>query len=635
MIKVKFPDNSVKEYDEGVLLSEVASDISEGLLRNSLGAVVNGEIKGLQEPLKEDSEVRFVNFDDEEGREVFRHTSAHLMALAVKRLYPDTKFAIGPAIKDGFYYDFDTEHRFAPEDLEKIEVEMKNIVKENPIMERFEMSRDEALKYFREKGEEFKVDLIENLPDDEDISFYKLGDFTDLCRGPHLYDLKKIKAFKLLNIAGAYWRGDENNKMLQRIYGTSFEKKKQLDEHLERLEEAKKRDHRKIGKEMDLFSFHDEGPGFPFYHPNGMVLRNTLIDWWRKVLEKNGYGEILTPYILNEALWHRSGHWDHYQDNMYFTQIDGEDYAVKPMNCPGSIIVYSSKLHSYRDLPIRFSEFGLVHRHELSGALHGLFRVRAFTQDDAHVYCLPEQVKDEVFKMIDLADYLYSTFGFKYDVELSTRPYDFMGDPKSWDYAEESLEAALKERGIEYRINEGDGAFYGPKIDFHLEDAIGRTWQCGTIQLDFQMPERFELYYIDENNEKQRPVMLHRALLGSLERFIGSLVEHYAGKFPAWLAPVQVKILPISDKYNEYALKVKDMLMDEDIRVEVDTRAEKIGFKIRAAQMEKVPYSLIIGEKEAESNTVSVRKRDIGDEGSLGTEEFIVKIKEEIKNKIN
>lgn len=635
MIKIKFPDNSVKEYGEGVLLKDVASDISEGLMRNSLGAVVNGEIKGLQEPLVEDSEVKFVNFDDEEGKEVFRHTSAHIMALAVQRLFPGTKFAIGPAIKDGFYYDFDTDHRFSPEDLEKIEAEMRNIIKENHVMERFEMKRDEALEYFKKEGEEFKVDLIENLPEDETISFYKLGEFTDLCRGPHLYDLKKIKAVKLLNIAGAYWRGDENNKMLQRIYGTSFEKKKQLDEHIERLEEAKKRDHRKIGREMDLFSFHEEGPGFPFFHPKGMVLRNTLMDWWRDVLEKNGYGEIMTPIILNEDLWHRSGHWDHYRENMYFTQIDSEDYAVKPMNCPGSTIVYNSKLHSYRDLPVRLSEFGLVHRHELSGALHGLFRVRSFTQDDAHIYCLPEQVKDEVFKMIDLADLLYSTFGFKYEVELSTRPDDFMGDPESWDFAEESLESALKERKLEYRVNEGDGAFYGPKIDFHLEDAIGRTWQCGTIQLDFQMPERFELYYIDENNEKQKPVMLHRALLGSLERFIGNLIEHYAGKFPVWIAPLQVKILPISDKFNEAAEELRQEMQDAGIRAEVDARAEKIGFKIRAAQIEKVPYSIILGEKEIETGTVSVRKRDIGDEGSVPKADFINRVTEEIKNKSN
>lgn len=555
MIKITFPDGNIKEFEKGVLLSDIAKSISEGLYRNKLGAVVNGRTMGFRERVEEDAEVRFVDFEDEEGRDIFRHTSSHLMALAVKRIFPGVKFAIGPAIKDGFYYDFDLEEKLTPEDLEKIEGEMKKIVGENPELERYEMKKDEALEYFEKLGEEFKIDLIEHLPEGETISFYKLGEFIDLCRGPHLEDLKKIKAFKLLSIAGAYWRGDENNKMLQRIYGTSFPKKKDLDEYLERLEEAEKRDHRKLGRELDLFSFHEEGPGFPFFHPNGMVLKNELLKWWRDVLVKNGYGEIETPLILNEDLWHRSGHWDHYKENMYFTKIDDKDYAIKPMNCPGSTLVYSSSPHSYRDLPIRLSEFGKVHRHELSGTLHGLFRVRTFTQDDAHVYCLEDQVEDEVFRMIDLADYLYSTFGFKYTVELSTRPEDYMGDLETWEKAEESLKKALEKKGIEYRINEGDGAFYGPKIDFHLMDAIGRDWQCGTIQLDFQMPINFDLTYIDKDGEKNRPVMLHRALLGSVERFLGILIEHFAGKFPTWLNPVQVKILPISDKFNDYAEK--------------------------------------------------------------------------------
>ncbi|MFC4367753.1 threonine--tRNA ligase [Citroniella saccharovorans] len=633
MIKITFPDGNIKEFEKGVLLSDIAKSISEGLYRNKLGAVVNGRTMGFRERVEEDAEVRFVDFEDEEGRDIFRHTSSHLMALAVKRIFPGVKFAIGPAIKDGFYYDFDLEEKLTPEDLEKIEGEMKKIVGENPELERYEMKKDEALEYFEKLGEEFKIDLIEHLPEGETISFYKLGEFIDLCRGPHLEDLKKIKAFKLLSIAGAYWRGDENNKMLQRIYGTSFPKKKDLDEYLERLEEAEKRDHRKLGRELDLFSFHEEGPGFPFFHPNGMVLKNELLKWWRDVLVKNGYGEIETPLILNEDLWHRSGHWDHYKENMYFTKIDDKDYAIKPMNCPGSTLVYSSSPHSYRDLPIRLSEFGKVHRHELSGTLHGLFRVRTFTQDDAHVYCLEDQVEDEVFRMIDLADYLYSTFGFKYTVELSTRPEDYMGDLETWEKAEESLKKALEKKGIEYRINEGDGAFYGPKIDFHLMDAIGRDWQCGTIQLDFQMPINFDLTYIDKDGEKNRPVMLHRALLGSVERFLGILIEHFAGKFPTWLNPVQVKILPISDKFNDYAEKIKKAYEEKGIRVEVDDRAEKIGLKIRQAQLNKIPYSLIVGEKEEANEEVSIRKRDEGEKGQKNYLEFMNELLKEIEEK--
>ena len=632
-IIVTLPDGSSREYEKGVKLYDVCKDISEVLLRDVLGAVVNGTTMGLQETLEKDSKVKFVKFEDKEGKAIFWHTSAHLMAYAIQRLYKDVKFAIGPSIDDGFYYDFDTEHRFVPEDFEKIEKEMTAIVKEGGVLERYEMPRNEAIEHFKKLGEKYKVELIEDLPEDAHISFYKLGDFVDLCKGPHLYDISKIKAFKLLSIAGAYWRGDEHNEMLQRIYAVSFPKKKMLDEHLARLEEAKLRDHRKIGKEMDLFSMHDEGPGFPFFHPNGMVVRNELLSWWRDVLAKNGYGEILTPIILNEDLWHRSGHWDHYKENMYFTKIDDKDYAIKPMNCPGSTIVYANSQHSYKELPIRLSEFGQVHRHELSGTLHGLFRVRTFTQDDAHVYCLPSQVEDEVFKMIDLADYLYSTFDFKYTVELSTRPDDFMGEIETWNIAEAALKSALEKRGIEYTINEGDGAFYGPKIDFHLEDAIGRTWQCGTIQLDFQMPINFDLTYIDENGEKKRPVMLHRALFGSLERFLGALIEKFIGKFPLWLAPVQVKILSISEKFNDYAKSVYDELKSKGYRVVLDDRNEKIGKKIREAQVEKVEYMLIIGEEEASTKTVTIRHRDLGDQGKVSLGDFMARIRKEIDNK--
>ena len=633
MIKITLPDGSVKEYEKGIEVYDVVKDISEGLARVALGAVVNDDIKGLQETIDEDSSFRVVKFEDKEGKKIFWHTSSHIMALAVQRLFPGVKFAIGPAIDNGFYYDFDTEHRFTPDDLEKIENEMARIVKEGHKLERFVMPRNEALEYFKERKEEYKVDLIEHLSEDEEISFYKLGDFTDLCAGPHLYDVKKIKAIKLLSIAGAYWRGDENNKMLQRIYGITFEKKKELDEYLDKLEEAKKRDHRKLGKELDLFSMHDEGPGFPFFHPKGMVIRNILEDFWREEHAKRGYGEIKTPLILNEALWHQSGHWDHYKENMYFTKIDDAEYAIKPMNCPGSILVYKSKMYSYRDFPLRLAELGLVHRHELSGALHGLMRVRSFTQDDAHIFMVPSQVKEEIKKVIDLADYIYGIFGFKYHIELSTRPENSMGTEEQWDIATNNLKEALEEKGIAFTLNEGDGAFYGPKIDFHLEDAIGRTWQCGTIQLDFQMPERFDLTYVDKDNEKKRPVMVHRTILGSMERFMGILIEHFAGKFPVWIAPVQVSILPISDKFNDYAYELKKTMEDKGIRVEVDDRAEKIGFKIREAQMQKIPYMLVVGEKEVEQNLISVRKRDHGDLGQKPIAEFIENILEEIENK--
>lgn len=633
-MKITLPDNSVREYEKGTTVYDITKDISEGLARASVGAVVNGVTMGMQEPIKEDSTFRVVKFDDKEGKAIFWHTSAHLMAYAIQRLFPDVKFAIGPAIDDGFYYDFDTEHRFSPEDLEKIEEEMRKIVKENPVLERYEMDRDEAIEHFSKLNEVYKVDLIERIPQGEVISFYRLGDFVDLCRGPHLKDVSKIKAMKLMSIAGAYWHGDEKEKMLQRIYGVTFEKKKDLDEYLDRIEEAKKRDHRKLGKELGLFSMHEEGPGFPFFHPNGMVLRNILENYWRDEHTKAGYDEIKTPIILNESLWHQSGHWDHYKDNMYFTEIDEEDYAIKPMNCPGSILVYKENLYSYRDLPLRWGELGLVHRHELSGALHGLFRVRAFTQDDAHLFVLPSQVKDELVGVIRLADKIYKDFGFKYHIELSTRPENSMGTEEQWEIATNGLIDALAELDMKYILNEGDGAFYGPKIDFLLEDAIGRTWQCGTIQLDFQMPERFELEYIDSDGERKRPVMLHRTIFGSMERFIGILIENYSGKFPMWLSPIQVSVLPISDKFNDYAMEVIAELRKYGLRVDSDLRAEKIGKKIREAQLRKIPYMLVIGEKEMDSRTVSVRERNGEDLGAMSIEDFIARATKEVEDKL-
>lgn len=630
---VKLPDGSERKYDSPKTVKEITMDISEGLARVALGAVVNGATLGMGDIVSKDCDIKIVKFEDIEGKKIFWHTTSHVMAYAISKLYKDAKFAIGPATDNGFYYDIDLEHRLVPEDLEKIEVEMKNIIKEAYDVEALEISRDEAIKLFKDLKQDYKVELIEDLPEDEKITLYRIGDFVDLCKGPHLENIKKIKAFKLTSIAGAYWRGDENNKMLQRIYGISFEKKKLLDEYIERMEEAEKRDHRKLGRELDLFSIHEEGPGFPFFHPNGMILRNNLLNWWRGVLEDHGYGEIMTPIILNEDLWHRSGHWAHYKENMYFTKIDGGDYAVKPMNCPGSTIVYSSNPHSYKEFPIRLSEFGQVHRHELSGALHGLFRVRTFTQDDAHVYCLPSQIKDEVFNMIDLADYLYSTFGFKYSVELSTRPDDYMGDLETWNLAEQNLKEALEERNIPYTINEGDGAFYGPKIDFHLEDAIGRTWQCGTIQLDFQMPENFDLTYINEKGEKARPVMLHRALLGSVERFLGISIEHFAGKFPLWIAPVQIEIIPVSDKFNDYARELENFFRAAGLRVKLDTRAEKVGYKIREAQLKKVNYMLVVGEQEVESKKLSVRKRNGEEIKDITPDAFREMLLKEIEDK--
>lgn len=632
-INVILKDGSVKEFEKGTSLYEIAASISEGFARNVIAGEVNGKEVGIDFKLEEDAKVNFLMFDDEEGKEIFRHTSSHILAQAVKRLYPNAKLAIGPAIENGFYYDIDLDERVTPEILEKIEAEMKKITKEDLKIESYSLPRDEAIKLMQEMGEDYKVELIRDLPEDSVISFYKQGEFVDLCRGPHLPSTKKVKAFKLLSIAGAYWRGNEKNKMLQRIYGTSFEKKKDLDDYLNMLEEAKKRDHRKLGKELDLFMISELGPGFPFFLPKGTVLKNKLLEYWREMHRKAGYVEIETPMILSKTLWETSGHWYHYKENMYTLSIDEEDYAIKPMNCPGGMIEYKSKMHSYRDFPIRVGEIGRVHRHELSGALHGLMRARAFTQDDAHIFMLPEQIKDEIKGVAKLIDDIYKTFGFKYHVELSTRPEDSMGTDQEWEVAENGLREALEEMGLEYKLNAGDGAFYGPKIDFHLQDCIGRTWQCGTIQLDMQLPQRFDLTYVGSDGEKHRPVMIHRVAFGSIERFIGILIEHFAGKFPVWIAPVQVKILPISDKFMEYAQKLRDDMFAQGIRVEIDSRAEKIGYKIREAQLEKVPYMLIVGEKEAESGNVSVRSRDKGELGAMETSAFVEMVQEEDRNK--
>lgn len=632
MIKITLKDD-IRQYQEGITVFEVAKDISEGLARMACVGILNGEVVDLRTPIDKDSELTILTFDSDDGKKAFRHTTSHIMAQAIKRIYPDTKLAIGPSIDDGFYYDF--EATFSQEDLDKIEAEMKKIVKEELPIEKFELPRDEAIKFMEERNEPYKVELICDLPQDAVISFYKQGEFTDLCAGPHLMNTKYVKAFKLTSIAGAYWRGNEKNKMLCRIYGTSYTKKSELEEYLTRIEEAKKRDHRKLGKELELFTLLDEGPGFPFFLPKGMVLKNTLIDYWREVHKKAGYLEISTPMILSRQLWERSGHWDHYKENMYTTQIDEMDFAIKPMNCPGGMLVYKTGLHSYRDLPLRMGELGLVHRHEMSGALHGLMRVRCFTQDDAHIFMTSEQIKDEIKNVINLIDEVYSLFGFKYHVELSTQPEDSLGSKEDWDKATNALKEAMEEKNLPFVVNEGDGAFYGPKIDFHLEDSIGRTWQCGTIQLDFQMPEKFELEYIGADGEKHRPVMIHRVVFGSIERFIGILIEHFAGAFPTWLAPIQVKVLPISDKFHNYAQKVIDNLNKLNIRAEADYRAEKIGYKIREAQMQKIPYMLVVGEKEEQNNTVSVRSRLNGDEGSITVEQFLSKIKEEINSRQN
>lgn len=622
MIKLTMPDNSIREYEDEIQAIDVAKSISDGFARSVVGAIYNGAAIGLKDVIKEDGSIKFLKFEDKEGKHIFWHTSSHILAQAVKKLWPEAKLAIGPAIDNGFYYDIDMEYRLVQEDFEKIEAEMKKIVKEGLELERFELPRAEAIKFMEEKQEPYKVELIQDLPEDAVISFYKQGDFVDLCAGPHLESTKKPKAVKLLSLAGAYWRGNENNKMLQRIYGITFEKAKDLEEYVKMMEEAKKRDHRKLGKELDLFFMSDEGPGFPFFLPKGVEVKNELMRFWREMHKKAGYVEIETPLILNRHLWETSGHWFTYKENMYTVQIDEQDFAIKPMNCPGGILVYASKMHSYKDFPMRVAEVGRVHRHELSGALHGLMRVRAFTQDDAHIYMLPEQIRDEIKGVVKLIDELYSVFGFSYHVELSTRPEKFLGEIKDWDIAEASLKAALDEMEVKYVINEGDGAFYGPKIDFHLTDCIGRTWQCGTIQLDYQLPQRFELEYTGADGQKHRPIMIHRTAFGSIERFFGILIEQFAGAFPTWLAPVQVKVLPISDKFNDYAEQVKKELDAMNIRVELDTRAEKIGYKIREAQMEKVPFMFVVGEKEVENNTVSVRERQQGDLGSMSLEDI-------------
>ena len=633
-MKITLKDGSVREYDKSMSVYEIASDISEGLARVAMAGEVNGEVVDLRTVVSEDCELNILTFQDEGGKDTFRHTSSHILAQAVKRLYPETKLAIGPAIADGFYYDVDRDIPFTTEDLEKIEKEMKKIVKEALPVESFTLPREEAIALMKEKEEPYKVELFEDLPEDAIISFYKQGEFTDLCAGPHLMNTKTVKAFKLTSLAGAYWRGNEKNKMLTRIYGTSFTKKADLDEYLERLEEAKKRDHRKLGKELGLFMLREEGPGFPFFLPKGMALKNALLEYWREIHTKNGYVEISTPIMLSRHLWETSGHWDHYKENMYTTVIDEQDFAVKPMNCPGGILVYESEPRSYRDLPIRMGELGIVHRHEKSGQMHGLMRVRCFTQDDAHIFMTPEQVKDEIKGVATLIDEVYKMFGFKYHVELSTRPEDSMGSDEDWELATDALRDALDSLGMDYVVNEGDGAFYGPKIDFHLEDSIGRTWQCGTIQLDFQLPLRFNLEYTGADGEKHRPIMIHRVAFGSIERFIGILIEHFAGAFPTWLAPVQVKVLPISDKHLEYGEKVYAALKDAGIRVEIDTRAEKIGYKIREAQMQKIPYMLVVGAKEEEEGKVSVRSRFAGDEGQKCLKDFLCDLKKEISGKI-
>ena len=596
---------------------------------------VDGELVDLRTVVDKDCNLNILTFESEGGAWAFHHTTSHIMAQAIKRLYPDVKLAIGPSVADGFYYDVDSETPLTAEDLVKIEAEMKKIVKEALPITRFTKSREEAIAYFKEKEEPYKVELIEDLPEDAEISFYQQGEFVDLCAGPHLMSTKPVKAFKLTSLAGAYWRGSEKNKMLTRIYGTSFTKKADLEEYLNRMEEAKKRDHRKLGKELGLFMMREEGPGFPFFLPKGMVLKNTLLDYWREIHRKNGYVEISTPIMLSRHLWETSGHWDHYKENMYTTVIDDTDFAIKPMNCPGGILVYQSEPRSYRDLPLRMGELGLVHRHEKSGQLHGLMRVRCFTQDDAHIFMMPEQIRDEIKGVARLIDEVYQLFGFKYHVELSTRPEDSMGSDEDWEMATEALRGALDDLGLPYVVNEGDGAFYGPKIDFHLEDSIGRTWQCGTIQLDFQLPLRFNCEYIGADGEKHRPIMIHRVAFGSIERFIGILIEHFAGAFPTWLSPVQVKVLPISDKYMEYGEKVKAALEAANIRTEIDTRAEKIGYKIREARLQKIPYMLVVGAKEEEENTVSVRSRFAGDEGAKSLDDFIAAITEEIKNREN
>lgn len=630
-IQVTLPNGAIMEVDKGTTVHGVAKNIGNRLAKEAVGGKFNGELIDVTASLDHDGQLEIITTDSPEGLDILRHTTAHVLAQAVIRLWPDAKLAIGPTIDGGFYYDFDLEHSLSSDDFEKIEAEMAKIVAADYPISRKELEFEQANEIFKESSDDYKLELIEGL--EGTISIYQQDGFTDLCRGPHLPSTGRVKAFKLLSVAGAYWRGDSDRKMLQRVYGTSFYKQGQLDEHLQRLEEAAKRDHRKLGRELDLFSLMDEGPGFPFFHPKGMVLRNGLENFWREEHQRRGYDEIKTPVMLREELWHRSGHWDHYQENMYFSEIDENKYAIKPMNCPGGILMYQRKLHSYRDLPIRLGELGLVHRHELSGTLHGLMRVRCFTQDDAHIFMTPAQIEDEIIGVIDLIDHFYKVFGFSYHVELSTRPEDAMGDVEVWDMATNALRRALESKDIAYKVNEGDGAFYGPKIDFHLEDSIGRTWQCGTIQLDFMLPERFDLSYIGEDGQRHRPVMLHRVAYGSIERFIAILTEHYAGAFPTWLAPVQVQIIPVAEDHIAYAQEIEAKLRDYNIRLEVDDRNEKIGKRIREAQLQQVPYMLVIGGNEVSEGTVSVRHRRKGDLGKLTLDQFMEQLREEISSK--
>lgn len=635
MITIRLKDGKEKEFESAVSLADAAKAISNSLGKNALVAKVNGELTDLRDPIVDGAEVEFFTKEDPEGLFTLRHTASHVMAQAVQHLFPGVKFAIGPAIDDGFYYDLDSDHVFSQEDFAAIEKEMSKIAKENIPLVKKVLPRDEALQYFKDKGQDYKVMLIEDLPEEETISLYEQGDFTDLCAGPHLKSTGKVKTFKLMTVAGAYWRGDSKNKMLQRIYATAFFSKEDLDHYLFVRAEAEKRDHRKLGKQLDLFSFHEEGPGFPFFHPKGMILRNKLMDYERELFKEFGYVEIMTPVILSKKLWLQSGHWDHYKENMYFTQIDDEDYAIKPMNCPGGILFFKTQQRSYRDLPMRVGEFGLVHRHELKGALHGLFRVRCFTQDDAHIFMTQEQMKDEVIKCMAMYQKMYGVFGLEYHVELSTRPENSMGSDELWEISTNALREAIETAGVPYQINEGDGAFYGPKLDFHVQDSLGRTWQCGTIQMDMQLPERFDVNYIGEDGEKHRAVMLHRAGYGSLERFIGILIEHYAGAFPTWIAPVQAKIIPVTDKNLEYAKSVAAAMSESDIRVEVEEANETLGYKIRKAQMEKVPYMIIVGDQEMKGHTISVRSRKNGDLGSQSLPMFVANLIREIKEREN
>lgn len=633
MITIKLKDGKEKQFESAISLADAAKAISNSLGRDAIVAKVNGELTDLRDPIVDGSEVEFFTKEDKEGLFTLRHTASHVMAQAIQHLFPGTKFAIGPAIDDGFYYDLDSDHVFSQEDFAAIEKEMAKISKENIPLVKKVVSRGEALKFFQDKGQDYKVMLINDLPEDAQISMYEQGDFTDLCAGPHMRSTGKVKVFKIMTVAGAYWRGDSKNKMLQRIYATAFFKKEDLDHYLFIRSEAEKRDHRKLGKQLDLFSFHDEGPGFPFFHPKGMALRNMLMDYERELFKEFGYVEIMTPVILSKQLWIQSGHWDHYKENMYFTKIDDEDYAIKPMNCPGGILYFKTQQRSYRDLPMRVGEFGLVHRHELRGALHGLFRVRCFTQDDAHIFMTQDQMKEEVIKCMAMYKKMYGVFGLEYHVELSTRPENSMGSDELWEISTNALREAIEKTGVPYQINEGDGAFYGPKLDFHVQDSLGRTWQCGTIQMDMQLPERFDVNYIGEDGEKHRAVMLHRAGYGSLERFIGILIEHFAGAFPTWIAPVQVKVIPVTEKHMDYAKSVAKTLSESNIRVELEEANETLGYKIRKAQMEKVPYMLIVGDKEEKSHTVSIRSRKDGDKGSMMVPMFIASLMQEIKSR--